>query len=583
MELTGAQIIIKELLHAGADKVFGYPGGSVLDIYDELYKSRGEIRHYIFADEQGAAHAADGYARATGRVGVVIATSGPGATNLVTGIATAYLDSVPLVAITGNVATEFIGRDSFQEVNIVGVTMPVTKHNYIVNDVRDLQGTIREAFRIASDGRPGPVLIDIPKDVQKSVTEYGADAGTTVLDNTENRRESFGLNKTEKERASGLIKNSERSCLDGAIELIKSSEKPCIYAGGGVIIDGASRELAAFAELIGAPITASLMGLTAVPYDRSYFLGMAGMHGKYAASKTVAECDLLIAFGTRFSDRATGDKKRFSDGRKILQFDIDRAEINKNIKTDAYAVGGIKEILKALLSSKELRDGIVNRAAARSEWRAYAKRLKSSPENDIERSSKRLPPKFVIETVKAAFGGNIVVATDVGQHQMWTAQYFGFERPRSLVTSGGLGTMGYGMGAAIGAAIGTGLRAVLFTSDGSFHMNLNELATAASYNVPLTVILLDNNALGMVRQWQTMFYGGRYSETALDRKTDYVGLAKAFGARGFQAEDRAEFSAVLSEAVKIKTPCLIRCVIDSDESVFPMIPPDGAIGDIIIR
>jgi acetolactate synthase-1/2/3 large subunit len=554
-KLTGAGIIVEELIRAGADKIFGYPGGSVLDIYDELYLAKDRITHYITAHEQGAAHAADGYARATGKTGVVIATSGPGATNLVTGISTAYLDSVPLVAITGNVATDFIGRDSFQEVNIVGITMPVTKHNYIVNDVRDLQRTIREAFRIASGGRPGPVLIDVPKDVQRSSVEYD---GAVSFD----------------------LPGADNAVLDlkEAIKLIKNAKRPCIYAGGGVIISEASEELSKFAKVIDAPITASLMGLTAEPYYHDGFLGMAGMHGKYAASKAVAECDLLIAIGTRFSDRATGNKQKFlGEGRKVLQFDIDRAEINKNIRADAYVIGDVKKILSELIKSGGL-DGINNK-----KWLDYVKSLKAIPENNIEHSDKSLPPKFVIESAKSVFGADAVVATDVGQHQMWTAQYYGFEKPRSFMTSGGLGTMGYGMGAAIGAAIGSGKRALLFTSDGSFHMNLNELATAVSHNIPLTIILFDNNALGMVRQWQKMFYARRYSQTTLNRKTDYVKLAEAFGAKGFCASNKEELLAALNKAKKLQTPCLIRCIIDSDENVFPMIPPNGTIDDIILK
>ncbi|MDR2091661.1 MAG: acetolactate synthase large subunit [Clostridiales bacterium] len=625
MKLTGAQIIIREFIHAGADKIFGYPGGGVLDIYDELYLNREKIKHFITAHEQGAAHAADGYARATGKTGVVIATSGPGATNLVTGIATAYLDSVPLVALTGNVATDFIGRDSFQEVNIVGITMPITKHNYIVKDVRELKSVLREAFFLAADGRPGPVLVDVPKDVQKSVTEYDEDGDTEAKngvcnaelksEETKNGECNAELKAETKnaicnaELKSAGAKNGEcnaelksaeaknapcyaslqkaqaqksaaKTAADGggieaAIDLIKNSKRPCVYAGGGVIISGACRELIEFAERINAPVAASLMGLTSVPDYHGSFLGLAGMHGKYAASKALAECDLLIAAGTRFSDRVTGDKRKFSCGRKILQFDIDRAEINKNIKTDAYIVGDLKTIFQEILKNLE--------HAKDDGWLRYVKELKNSPENNIEHSSNKLPPKVIVESVKKVFGADIVAATDVGQHQMWTAQYFGFEKPRTFMTSGGLGTMGYGMGAAIGAAIGSGKRAVLFTSDGSFHMNLNELATAVSNNIPLTVVLLDNNALGMVRQWQTIFYGKHYSESALNRKTDYAGLAEAFGAKGMRADNADDLMTALETAKNETRPSLIHCVIDCDESVFPMIPPNGGIEDIIIR
>ena len=564
MKLTGAQIIIKELIRNGADTVFGYPGGSVLDIYDELYSSRDEIKHIITAHEQGAAHAADGYAKATGKTGVVIATSGPGATNLVTGLATAYLDSVPLVALTGNVATDFIGLDSFQEVSIVGITMPVTKHNYLVRDVRELAATVREAFKLAKSGRPGPVLIDVPKDVQKKCAEYG---------------EAY---------FAGQDADSGRSAdvdLAEAAAMIRESKKPCVYVGGGAVISGASEEVIAFSESIDAPIAASLMGLTAVPNGYGGFLGMAGMHGRYAASKALYECDLLIALGSRFSDRATGNKRMFAKNSKILQIDIDRAEINKNIRADCYAVGDVKALLKRLTGAGLGGDGALR--DDRRKWYEYIAELKNSKENRLPAKSagsgSALTPGYVIKEVCKALGRDAVVATDVGQHQMWTAQYYEFNRPRSLVTSGGLGTMGYGMGAAIGASVGTGFRSLLFTSDGSFHMNLNELATAVSHKIPLTVILLDNNALGMVRQWQTMFYHERYSETTLNRKTDYVKLAEAFGASGMKAEDADGLEAALKIAKSIDGPFLIHCKISGDEKVFPMIPPNGTIKDIIIR
>ncbi|MDR2634820.1 MAG: biosynthetic-type acetolactate synthase large subunit, partial [Clostridiales bacterium] len=433
MRLSGAEILIKELLFAGVTDIFGYPGGSVLDVYDELYRNRDKIRHIITAHEQGAAHAADGYARVTGKTGVVLATSGPGACNLVTGIATAYLDSVPLVAITGNVATKLIGRDSFQEVNIVGITMPVTKHNYIVERVEDLQKTIREAFVIAGSGRPGPVLVDIPKDVQQNSCEYDEKA-------------DFDFGKAVRP----VVYSVEKAC-----ELIKAAKRPYIYAGGGTVISNASAELLEFARRIDAPVATSLMGITAIPRMHEIALGMAGMHGRYAASRALAECDLLITAGARFSDRATGKKETFVKNCKVLQFDIDRAEINKNIRADEFVVGDIKKILTDLLAVLPARNN--------KEWANHVSELKKSPENILGTSGKPLTPKNIIQTAGDILGKDAVVATDVGQHQMWTAQYYKFERPRSFVTSGGLGTMGYGMGAAIGACVGTGKRALLFT------------------------------------------------------------------------------------------------------------------------
>jgi len=554
MKLTGAQILIEELIHHNVDEVFGYPGGTVLNIYDELYKKSDMIKHYIASHEQHAAHAADGYARASGKTGVVIATSGPGATNLVTGIANAFLDSVPLIAITGNVATDLIGRDSFQEVDIVGITMPITKHNYIIKNVEELQETIREAFVIANSGRPGPVLIDIPKNVQQGITEYD-----------ENKEFSFKK-----------IKPRKPYDITKALEMLKESKRPFIYSGGGVILSGATEELLAFADRIDAPVATSLMGLSAIPFDHEKNLGMAGMHGRYAASKALAECDLLIAIGTRFSDRATGNKKMFIKHCKVIQIDIDNAEIDKNIPTNASVIGDIKEVLKRL--TDYLPD------FNNEEWLLHIKELKKSPENILEISCNPLCPGKVIRTVSDFMAPDTIVATDVGQHQMWTAQYYNFRKPRTFLTSGGLGTMGYGMGAAVGACIAADKKkTVLFTSDGCFHMNMNELATAVSNELPIVIILLDNNALGMVRQWQTMFFGKRYSETSLNRKTDYVKLAEAFGATGFNAENPEDLKAALEKSKTVKGPCLIRCKIDHNENVFPMIPPNGTIQDIIIR
>ncbi|MFA9381678.1 MAG: biosynthetic-type acetolactate synthase large subunit, partial [Acetanaerobacterium sp.] len=516
MKLTGAQILIQTLLEQEVDTVFGYPGGQVLNIYDELYKSADQITHYITAHEQGAAHAADCYARASGKTGVVIATSGPGATNLVTGIATAYLDSTPLVAITGNVPTALIGRDSFQEVDITGITMPITKHNYIVKDVARLADTVREAFLIANSGRKGPVLIDIPKDVQVAPYEYERITPCAV--------------KTADAKA--------EECRHAA-QLIAAAKRPYIYAGGGVVASEAQDELLALAEYIDAPIGLSMMGLTAVPNDHPRNLGMMGMHGRYAANRALHQSDLILAVGTRFSDRATGNKTEFSDGRTVVHIDIDPAEIGKNISAYTGVIGDIKGILTTLLSMME--------KTSRPEWHAETQGYKSCPQNCIDMEKGQLTPQLIIETVGDYAQDDTVVATDVGQHQMWTAQYYPFKKPRTFATSGGLGTMGFGLGAAIGACIARGKqRTVLFTSDGSFHMNLNELATAVSFELPIVVVVLNNNALGMVRQWQTQFFGKRYSQTSLNRKTDFVKLTEAFGGAGTVVRTPGE----LDDAVK---------------------------------
>jgi len=554
MRLTGAEILVRVLIERGVDTVFGYPGGTVLNIYDELYKNSDKIRHYITCHEQGAAHAADGYARATGKTGVVIATSGPGATNLVTGIANAYLDSTPMVAITGNVATSLLGRDSFQEVDISCITMPITKHNYLVKDVTKLADTVREAFDLASSGRPGPVLIDITKDVQMAAAEFEPET---------ERRPSRAEQPVSREK------------LEEAARLITQSERPYIYCGGGVISANASKELIELAEKIDAPVGLSIMGLTAVPYSHPRFLGMVGMHGLYAATKALYESDLIIAVGTRFSDRATGNKEEFSKGKKILHIEIDPAEVGKNIGVTTSVIGDVKCVLKELLSMLEPQ--------TRPAWAERVREIKSSPENNIEMDRSRLTPQSIIEGACRRMGDN-AVATDVGQHQMWTAQYYQFRRPRSFITSGGLGAMGFGLGAAIGACIGSGFKkTLLFTSDGSFHMNMNELATAVSNRLPLVVVILNNGVLGMVRQWQTLFFDGRYSNTTLERKTDFVKLAEAFGARGMRAAAIEEYEACLDEAFKCDTPVVIDCVIDRDEMVLPMIPPGGSMKDIIIR
>lgn len=552
MRLSGAQIVINTLIEQGVDTVFGYPGGAVLNIYDELYKAESKIHHYMTCHEQGASHCADGYARATGKTGVVIATSGPGATNLVTGIATAYLDSTPMVAITGNVAQPLIGKDSFQEIDIAGVTMPITKHNYIVKDVSKLAFIIREAFQIANSGRPGPVLIDIPKDIQAAKCEYTQQNNVAKKDNECNID------------------------LKNAIELIKESKRPFIYAGGGIVISNASKELINFAELIDAPIGTSMMGLSAVPNTHPKFLGMTGMHGKYAASKVMSMSDLIIAIGTRFSDRATGDKSEFSKGRKILHIDIDPAEIDKNIPAYVSVVGDVKQIINKLTNEIDV--------TKRTDWHNEVENIKSHPDSHLEMSKRRLTPQGLIEAVKTYMDDDNIVATDVGQHQLWVSQYYKFASPRTFITSGGLGTMGFGMGAAIGSCIGANKKkTVLFTGDGSFHMNMNELATAVSHDLPIVIVVMNNNVLGMVRQWQTMFFNKRYSNTTLDRKTDFVKLAEAFGATGLRIEKKEDMHKVLKKAFKINGPVLIDAFIDSDEKVLPMIPPGGTINDIILK
>ncbi len=553
MQMTGAQILIETLVEQGTDAVFGYPGGFVLNIYDELYKNSDRITHFITCHEQGASHAADGYARATGKVGVVIATSGPGATNLVTGIATAHLDSTPLVAITGNVPSTSIGRDGFQEVDITGVTMPITKHNYIVKDVRKLASVIREAFKIAKSGRPGPVLVDIPKDVQMALCDFIPAMPDEAPEAPALRQDDF----------------------DRAVKLIRESQRPFLYAGGGVVISNASEELIELSRRLHAPIGSSIMGITAVPQDYPLFLGMTGMHGKYVSSRAMYEADLIIGIGTRFSDRAIGNQAAFSKGRKVLHIDIDPAEVGKNIPAYASLIGDVKQVLQKLLEADITRreDG----------WLARVREMQADPDSHLDMGHDRLNPQVIIEAVREKAPADVIVATDVGQHQMWTAQYFKFNKPRTFITSGGLGTMGFGLGAAIGACIGSGRkRTVLFTSDGSFHMNMNEMATAVTNKLPLTVVLLNNNALGMVRQWQKIFYNERYSQTTLNRKTDYVKLAEAFGAKGVRLTELSELDAVLDAALTEDGPVVVDAWIDPNERVLPMIPPGGTIGDIIL-
>ena len=548
MKLKGARILIEELIRQGVDTVFGYPGGAVLNIYDELYQCRDRIHHVLTAHEQGAAHAADGYARASGKVGVVIATSGPGATNLVTGIANAYLDSVPLVAITGNVATEALGRDSFQEVDIVSITQPVVKHNFMVKDVSELEQTIKEAFLIANSGRKGPVLIDIPKDVQVNECEYGVAV---------------------------LPKMPEKAELpydeEGVIKLLNSAKKPFIYAGGGIIACRGEDYLRAFAEKLNAPVAVSMMGRTAFPDSHPLSLGLVGMHGSYQAAKVQSECDLMLAVGVRFSDRATGNLSAYTKNCKIIHVDIDKAELGKNLSPDFSVQADVKKWMKSVLPKLKERKN--------PEWWKEIESYKkvTSFEKDAFR------PKNILETVRRFAKDETVVATDVGQHQMWTAQYYRFEKPGTFLTSGGLGTMGYGMGAAIGACFAKNKEeTVLITSDGSFSMNCNELCTTVKEGLPITIVLLNNQVLGMVRQWQTAFFGERYSATILDRGTDFVKLIEAYGGKGFSIHKLSELEKALEERKNIAGPVLLDCHIDKDEKVLPMIPPGKSVAEIIL-
>ena len=554
-QVSGSRIIIETLIEQGVTDVFGYPGGQVLNIYDELYKASDRINHYLAAHEQGAAHAADGYSRATGKVGVVIATSGPGATNLVTGIATAMLDSIPMVAITGNVPTSLIGKDSFQEINITGVTLPITKHNYFVSDINELADTIREAFMIAKSGRPGPVLIDIPKDVQIALCDF----------------ESKGVVPFAEQK-----KASDEE-IDKAVELINKSKRPYIYIGGGAAGAGMTEDIKALAEKIDGFIGCTFMGLSAFPNSYPRFLGMQGMHGQYASSMANKEADLIIGIGVRFSDRATGNTQKYAKGAKIVQLDTDLSEINKNVKVSAGVIGDIVDSLKRILERVNTLEN--------KEWNKTVNALKLRGNEIREEAEKKaediLTPKKVFDVINAVKDENTVIATDVGQHQMWTAQYVDFERTRRFASSGGLGTMGYGLGAAIGAQVGSGDRTVLITGDGSFGMNLNELATAVTYNTPVVTVVMNNGVLGMVRQWQTLFYGKRYSNTTLGRKTDFVKLADAFGLPGERVSTKEEFEAAFKRAMSHDGPYLIDTLIGMDEFVLPMLPPGGSIDDMI--
>lgn len=553
MLLTGAQITIETLIEQGCKVLFGYPGGQVIDLYDALYEREDRIKHVLTAHEQGACHAADGYARASGQVGVVLATSGPGATNLVTGIATAYLDSIPLVAITGNVPNSLIGRDSFQEVDITGITLPITKHNFIVNNIEDLADTIREAFKIAKSGRPGPVLVDIPKDVQQSRFEY---TPHDVVEKIEQRP-------------------AKEYKIEKAAKMLMEANRPYIYVGGGAITADATEEIIQLANTIDAVIGSTLMGLSVIPGNNERFLGMEGMHGDYASSIAQDEADLILTIGARFSDRATGNVSKYATKAKIIHIDIDRAEVDKNVSVDLGVGGDLKQALNEILKLVKPKENI--------EWQNRIKELKEFSKKSIDQNMPKdeLNPYTLIKEVSKHTSDDTKIVTDVGQHQMWVAQYYEFKKPRTFITSGGLGTMGFGLGAAIGSAMYTNERTVLFTGDGSFGMNLNELATVATQNLPIVIILMNNGVLGMVRQWQNLFFDKHYSQTVLERKTDFVKLAEAFGIKGYRISNGSQMKDVIDQAFKEKGPVLVDCYIDKDEFVLPMLPPGGSFEDII--
>ena len=553
MELNGSEIIVECLKEQKTDTIFGYPGGAILNVYDALYKHSDEITHILTSHEQGASHAADGYARATGKVGVCFATSGPGATNLVTGIATAYMDSIPMVAITCNVTVPLLGKDSFQEIDITGVTMPITKHNFIVKDVTKLADTIRKAFQIAKEGRPGPVLIDVTKDVTANSCEYVKKEPEAIV------------------RITDTIKQKD---IDNAISLIKEAKKPYVFVGGGVIASDASDELRCFVKKIDAPVTDSLMGKGAFDGSDPLYTGMLGMHGTKTSNFGVSECDLLIAVGVRFSDRVTGNVKKFASNAKILQFDIDAAEINKNVKTDASVIGDAYEVLKRINAGLEQQN--------HHEWISHIMELKEKYPMTYNRDCLNGP--LIMEKIYDITNGEAIISTDVGQHQMWAAQHYKYKNPRSLLTSGGLGTMGYGLGAAIGAKMGCKDRTVInIAGDGCFRMNMNEVATATRYNIPVIEIIFNNHVLGMVRQWQDLFYGKRYSATVLDDQVDFVKVSEGMGAKAYRVTTIDEFENAFKEAVSLNIPCVIDCIIDREDKVFPMVSPGAAISEAFDR
>ena len=548
MQLTGADIIIECLKEQGVDTVFGYPGGTALNLYDALYKHSDEITHYLTSHEQGASHAADGYARATGKVGVCFATSGPGATNLVTGIATAYMDSIPMVAITCNVAVNALGKDTFQEIDIAGVTMPITKHNFIVKDIKDLADTMRKAFNIAEGGRPGPVLVDITKDVTAAVYEY-------------EKKEPLPLKRGGEINEAAVV---------SAVELIKDAKKPFILVGGGAIVSDASDEIKEFVEKMNAPICETLMGKGSFDSNNPLYTGMIGMHGSKASNLGVSRCDLLVVIGARFSDRVTGNTKTFAKNAKIIHIDIDAAEIDKNIEADASIIGDAKEVLKKINKILPQQD--------HSQWNEEIDEIKKKFPLPI--ITDRLNGPLIIRKLHEVTNGDAIITTDVGQHQMWAAQYYNFTKPRKFITSGGLGTMGYGLGAAIGAKVGKPDNVVVnVAGDGCFRMNMNELATATRYNIPVIELVINNHVLGMVRQWQTLFYDKRYSNTTLEDKTDFVKVSEGLGARAYRVTTIEEFEKALREAIELNEPTLFECIIGNDDKVYPMVSPGGNIED----